>query len=244
MSRNFDLLAQIEMKSGSPDQASGSPVHHATMMSAPPKDDSIHRSDETLRLVQRIFLSANGRAPRQVVFCGVDQENGSSSICARAGRTLAANSSQPVCLVDANLRSPGLSSIFEIDGIAPLSGTSAPLRAQCLKVGGNLWLASPNILADNSRVLLPPDQLKERLAQLRKTFEYMLIDAPGISVCGDAQLLGLVADAVILVIEASSTRRLTALRAKESLDSSGVRLLGTVLHNRSFPIPEKLYRSL
>ena len=243
MSRNFDLLAQIEMKSGSPDQATGSPVHHATMVPVL-KDGSIDRSDETLRLVQRIFLSANGRAPRQVVFCGVDQENGSSSICARAGRTLAANSSQPVCLVDANMRSPGLSSIFGIDGIAPLSGTSAPLREQCLKVGGNLWLAGPNILADNGRVLLPVNELKERLAELREVFGYMLIDAPGTSVCGDAQLLGQVADAAILVIEANSTRRLTARKAKATLDAAGVRMLGTMLHNRSFPIPQRLYDSL
>ena len=113
-----------------------------------------------------------------------------------------------------------------------------------MKIGGNLWLAGPNILADNSRALLPPDQLKERFAQLREMFEYMLIDAPGTSVCGDAQLLGLVADAAILVIEASSTRRLTARKAKDTLDAAGVRLLGTVLHNRSFPIPESLYKRL
>jgi Mrp family chromosome partitioning ATPase len=244
MSRNFDLLAQIEMKSGSPDQATGSPVHHATMVSVPSKDSSIDRSDETLRLVQRIFLSANGSAPRQIVLCGVDEENGSSSICARAGLTLAANSSQPVCLVDANVRSPGLSSMFGIDGTAPLSGTSAPLREQCVKVGGNLWLAGSNILADNGHVLLPVNELKKRLAQLREVFGYMLIDAPATSVCGDAQLLGQVADAAILVIEANSTRRLTARNAKETFDAAGVRLLGTVLHNRSFPIPEKLYRRL
>ena len=171
--------------------------------------------EEMLRLIQRIFLSANGCAPRQVVLCGVDEENGSSSVCARAGRTLAANSSRPVCLVDANMRSPRLSGLFGVEGTTPFSGPSAPLRDQCVKIGGNLWLAGPEILADNSRVLLPPDELKERLAQLREMFEYMLIDAPGTSVCGDAQLLGLVADAAILVIEANSTRRLTARNAKD-----------------------------
>ena len=79
---------------------------------------------------------------------------------------------------------------------------------------------------------------------MRDEFEYMLIDAPGTNVCGDAQLLSQVADAAILVIEANITRRLTARKAKESFEAAGVRLLGTVLHNRSFPIPEKLYRRL
>lgn len=247
MSRNFDLLTQIERQAGATDKPMPAPADRDAVMPIAPILSSHAGNasgEEILRLVQRIFLSANGSAPRQIVLCGVDGENGSSSVCASAGWTLAANSSRPVCLVDANVRSPRLSCMFGIDGTAPFSGTSAQLLEQCVKVGGNLWLAGPDILADNSRVLLPPVQLKERLAELRDEFEYMLIDAPGTSVCGDAQLLGQVADAAILVIEANSTRRLTARNAKRSLDAAGVRLLGTVLHNRSFPIPEKIYTRL
>jgi Mrp family chromosome partitioning ATPase len=247
MSRNFELMTQLELEAVVTDRPEPDATDRATARDVVPILSS-HASnaggEEMLRLIQRIFLSANGSAPRQVVLCGVDGENGSSSVCAMAGRTLAANSSRPVCLVDANVRSPRLSGLFGVDGTTPFSGSSASLREQCVKIGGNLWLAGPNILAANSRVLLPPVQLKERLTQLRDEFEYMLIDAPGTSVCGDAQLLGLVADAAILVIEANSTRRLTARKAKENLDAAGVRLLGAVLHNRSLPIPEGLYKRL
>jgi receptor protein-tyrosine kinase len=247
MSRNFELMTQLEIEVGATDNPTPAAADRAAATEVAPilsRHASSASGEEMLRLIQHIFLSANGNAPRQVVLCGVDGENGSSSVCARAGRTLAANSSRPVCLVDANVRSPRLSGMFGVDKTTPFSGSSASLREQCVKIGGNLWLAGPNILADKSRVLLPPDQLKERLAQLRNEFEYMLIDAPGTSVCGDAQLLGQVADAAILVIEANSTRRLTARKAKETLDAAGVRLLGTVLHNRSFPIPERLYKRL
>jgi len=247
MSRNYELMTQLEIEVGARDNRPTALADRAAAMAVAPILScraSDAGNEEILRLIQRIFLSANGSAPRQVVLCGVDDDNGSSSICARAGTTLAANSSRPVCLVDAFVRSPRLSSMFGVEGTNPFSGHSAPLREHCVKIGSNLWLAGPNILADNSRVLLPPVQLKERLSQLRDDFEYMLIDAPGTSVCGDAQLLGLVADAAILVIEANSTRRLTARNAKESLDAAGVRLLGTVLHNRSFPIPENLYKRL
>lgn len=247
MSRNFELMTQLEIEADISHKRTAARADRTDVMPIAPILSG-HATDiggeEMLRLIQRIFLSANGSAPRQVVLCGVDVENGSSSVCAKAGRTLAANSSRPVCLVDANVRSPRLSSLFGIEGTNPFSGPSAPLREQCVKVGGNLWLAGPNILADNSRVLLPPIQLKERLTELRGEFEYMLIDAPGTSVCGDAQLLGLVADAAILVVEANSTRRLAARNAKVALDDAGVRILGTVLHNRIFPIPERLYNKL
>jgi receptor protein-tyrosine kinase len=202
------------------------------------------RWEEMLRLVQNVFLSNNGSAPRQVIICGVDTDNGSSSICASAGRTLAANSSRQVCMIDANVRSPCLSGIFGVDNTGTFSMVTEPVRERCLQIEDNLWLAGPSVLADDNRILLPVDELKRRLATLRDQFEYVLIDAPGTSVCGDAQLLGQVADAAILVIEANSTRRLSARKAKEALDAAGVRVLGTVLHDRTFPIPKGLYEKL
>ena len=249
MSRNYELMTQLEIEVGARDKPSGrSRTDHASRAAVVPILSS-HASnaggEEMLRLVQRIFLSANGNAPRQVVLCGVDDENGSSSVCARAGRTLAANSSRPVCLVDANVRSPRLSGIFGVEGTNPFSGPSAPLRDQCVKDRRQSLVG----WARNSRRQQPSTsaaRLNSRsvLRNCATTFEYMLIDAPGTSVCGDAQLLGLVADAAILVIEANSTRRLTARKAKETLDAAGVRLLGTVLCNRTFPIPERLYRRI
>lgn len=247
MSRNFDLLMQIESdmrKAGMPEQSATDRA--ATMDVVPIYSQQAGGvcGEEMLRFIQRIFLSADGTAPRQVVLCGVDDENGSSSVCAMAGRTLAANSPGKVCLVDANVRSPQLASLFGIDGANPFSATSAPLPDQCVRIGSNLWLAGPHILADKGRVLLPSTELKERLGQLRMEFEYLLIDAPGTSVSGDAQLLGMAADAAILVIEANSTRRLTARKARETLNAAGVQLLGTVLHNRTFPIPDFVYRNI
>jgi len=47
-----------------------------------------------------------------------------------------------------------------------------------------------------------------------------------------------------LVVEANLTRREVARKAKESLESANVRLLGAVLNNRTFPIPETIYRNI
>jgi Mrp family chromosome partitioning ATPase len=246
MSRNFELLTQLdpEVELDSKDPRPRVSVHPSIAKEVVPMlagHAGDARGEEMLRLVQRVFLSSNGSAPRQIVICGVDGENGSSSICANAGQTLAANSSRQVCLIDANVRSPRLSRMFGVDKMTPFSTNKVSAREHCLQIEENLWLAGPSLLADNNRVLLPVHDLKERLAQLREVFEYVLIDAPGTSVCGDAQLLGQVTDAAILVIEANSTRRLTARNAKQALDAAGVRLLGTILHDRWFPIPKRLY---
>jgi Mrp family chromosome partitioning ATPase len=243
MSQNFELLKQIEIESGTTDSRLDDMARIATDTAAPQHGVNA-RQKEMMQLVQRVFLSDNGSAPRLVVFCGVDGESGSSSVCADAGQMLATKSSRAVCLVDANISSPRLSAIFGVDTVSPISDKAASVREQCVQINGNLWLAGTDVLSDDRGALPSVDELKQRLAQLRGGFEYVLIDAPGTSVCGNAALLGQVADAAILVIEANSTRRLTARKAKETLEGAGVRLLGTVLRNRSFPIPERLYKRL
>jgi Mrp family chromosome partitioning ATPase len=52
------------------------------------------------------------------------------------------------------------------------------------------------------------------------------------------------ADGIILVLDAHSTRRVTARKIKESLESGRSRILGTVLSGRTFPVPDCLYRRL
>jgi Mrp family chromosome partitioning ATPase len=52
------------------------------------------------------------------------------------------------------------------------------------------------------------------------------------------------ADGIILVLSASNTRRVVARKIKEMLDATHARVLGTVLTDRIFPIPERIYRRL
>jgi Mrp family chromosome partitioning ATPase len=250
MSRNFELLSQIELgpQLGTTDhkaRATANRVIEETFTNTVTRDAGGLCGEEMQRLVQSIFLSPNGTDRRRVVmFCGVDTGAGSSSVCANAGRVLAANSSQSVCLVDANVRSPRLSGIFGVDGALPFSRKSLSVYEQCTQVGGSLWLVGTEMLTDNRGQLRSAHELGELITELRSMFEYLLIDVPGINISGDGSLLGKMADATVLVVEANSTRRLSARKAKESLDAAGLRLLGTVLHNRSFPIPEPLYKKL
>jgi Mrp family chromosome partitioning ATPase len=86
--------------------------------------------------------------------------------------------------------------------------------------------------------------LRVRLAELRKEFDYILIDVPPINQYSDALALGQITDGLVLVVEANSTRKESALKAIESLRGARVDILGAVLNKRTLPIPESLYRRL
>jgi Mrp family chromosome partitioning ATPase len=49
---------------------------------------------------------------------------------------------------------------------------------------------------------------------------------------------------LVLVVQANATRRDAARKAKESLQAANVRLLGAVLDNRTFPIPDAIYQRI
>jgi Mrp family chromosome partitioning ATPase len=240
MSKNFELLMEIEKDFG----AARPEPHRGQERSAVPVPSlaALDLSDvdhEVVRLVQQVFHPEAGAAHRLVVFCGIDAANPSSTVCARTARSLAARTPEKVCLVDANPSPHGLMGLF---GNPANAAGSAAEPDQCLPVASNLWLTRWS--TTNGNGARGSSELRTRLAKLQREFGYVLIDAPGCAVNDEATVLGQASDAVILVIEAGATRRMAASKAKRNLEAAGVRLAGTVLHNRSFPIPKALYERL
>jgi Mrp family chromosome partitioning ATPase len=86
--------------------------------------------------------------------------------------------------------------------------------------------------------------MKTRITELRKEFDYVLIDSAPLNTYADGVVLGQLADGLVLVLEANSTRREAAVKVAENLRAAQVRILGAVLNKRTFPIPESVYDRL
>jgi protein-tyrosine kinase len=271
MSRNFDLLRQLENSSELDREPSPrekieqvplreiprvkvdelylkeiprSNVDELPLREIPRAGNKHGVHEEISRLVQSVFFSSKGRELRNIVFCGVEDDSGSSFLCADVGRAMAARS-ELVCLVDANVPACNLSRYFGVS-LVPRRNTflPPPVKERCVKVEANLWIAGPDVFTNEQGVLLPVDEIARVLAQLRSIYSFVLIDAQSTSMSRDAAVFGNLADAAILVIEASVTRKPAARKAKEFLEAAGVSLIGTILNNQSFPIPEKLYKRI
>lgn len=245
MSRNSNLLTESEYERRV--RPTIDPTLVATEKLAVSTEFSIDAtadSPEILQLVRRLFLVKWAETLRQILVCGVETENGSSSICASIGHALASGSAKSVCILDGDAKSERLSRTFGIEKTVSISREFPPAREQCVQVGANLWLAGPHLITDGRGTLLPAADLKQTLSELGRAFDYLLIDAPGLHDSSDAELLGQFTEAAILVVEANKTRRTSAAKAIERLDLAGIKVLGTILNNRTFPIPEKLYQML
>jgi Mrp family chromosome partitioning ATPase len=209
--------------------------------------DAITREEE-IKLVRSVFSAVGSHSHQTVLFSGVEGEAGSAAICARTSEVLAAQTEEPVCVVDANFRSPSLHRYFGADnfkGLAEAGLESGPIRDFAQQLPGcNLWLMANGSAAVRLRVPQILDRLQSRIAELRTAFRYVVIHTSPLTEDADSMLLSRWTDGVVLVVEANSTRRETARRVKKDLEIANVRLLGVVLNNRRFPIPEALYRRL
>lgn len=246
MSRNFELLQQLEKEHEvfrEPAQVSGSSngaKHHPDLLAV--------SREESMKLVQHLFLLPGSEAPRIVVFCGVESGNGASWVCLHAGEMLTSQVQSSVCLVDANLHTPFLHEYFRTDALCGFTDAilrPGPIRDFAYPLnGGNLWLLPCGSLPSDPHGLLNSERLRSRIAELRAEFSYVLIDGPPVNLYADTPLLGKLADGVVLVVQANSTRREAAKKAIDSLEFANVRVFGTVLNKRLFPIPESLYRRI
>jgi capsular exopolysaccharide synthesis family protein len=251
MSKNFELLQQVNLNGGSVPSPAAPFVAPLPFQpgnghgSAARLNLDRVTQEEMLRLVQGIFLSPGAAASRLVMFAGVDSGNGCSHVCAQAAEVLASNVTGSVCLVDANLRTPSLPEFFGVTnhhGLTDSLRTSGSIRgfAKNLRLP-NLWLLSCGSLAADSSVLINSELMKTRIAELRKEFDYVLIDSPPLNTYSDGIVLGQLSDGLVMVLEANATRREAALRVADGLRAKQVRVLGAVLNKRTFPIPDSLY---
>jgi succinoglycan biosynthesis transport protein ExoP len=204
--------------------------------------------DELLKLVQRVFFAPGENGSRLVVVSGTESGNGCSWICARMAEILASQVSGTVCVVDANLRSPGLHREFGVKnhyGLADALQVSDPVRGFVTQLSrSNLWLLSCGAEKKGSQTLLGSERMRELLPELQREFDYVLIDAPPLRAGDDTIMLGRNAEGVVLVLRANASRRETARKAVHDLETAHVRVLGAVLNHRTFPVPESIYKKL
>jgi capsular exopolysaccharide synthesis family protein len=260
MSRNFELMQNLgrerEMFEAAPETNAvvEEPVASAKFAPAPVELQPLQlkmeetQRDEIFKLVQRVFLMPGAGRGRAVIVSGMEAGNGCSWICARMAEVLASQVSGSVCVVDANLRSPGLHREFGVPnhyGLTDALQVTDPIRRFVTSLSRpNLWLLSCGAEVEGMQTMLGSDRMRALLPELQREFDYVLIDAPPLETSDDSLMLGQNAEGIVLVLRANSSRRETARKAVRNLESASVRVLGAVLNHRTFPVPESIYRKL
>lgn len=260
MSRNFDVLRRLELEERVPRNRTSSSAAAAPSMAVadvprpevaedarcPITDE--HTSAEMKKLVERLFMGGGREAPHVVVFAPVEQTSAANGICAQAAAMLARQSGKSVCVVDANIASPSLHRCFNVANDAGISDcllSGRSVRGSRHKVPDlDLTIVTAGSRTADWETMISSGAMTDKMRELRQQFEYLLIEGSPLTSASTALLHGRLADGVLMIVEANSTRRELVRKVKADLDALEIPVLGTVLNNRDFPIPEYLYRKL
>lgn len=246
MSKNFEVLQKAGWRQGDFEKQDYASTVDVGPKRYAPKAEVVR--DEAAKLVERVFLNPGLRAPRMVVFSGVNQGAGSSWVCARASKILAAQVNERVCAVDANVQTPTLHGHLgegNFSGWADALRESRSIAALASQVkGSNLWFLPAGKPGPVSRDLKAANRLGTSVAELRAKFGYVLVDSAPVTAEYYAAEFGQEADGMILVMESSGTSPHVALKAKRDVEARGIPLLGIILNQSSDPLPTLLRRLL
>lgn len=190
-------------------------------------------------LVRRVFLSEVPSRVRQIVVSAIEVETTIQRFCRAMGEVLSMEAEREVVVVEGWKEVPrgrGFGSALS----ALSKDANGELRQDAMRIGVNLWSLSN----DGGESLPARESLQTYLWQIRREFEYSILVAKPLAFSNEAATIAACSDGMILVLSALRTRRATALSVKQNLDAARVRLLGTVLGDREFPIPDRIYRRL
>jgi hypothetical protein len=191
--------------------------------------------EQVRTLVRRVFFAKETRPIKQVVFSAAEANLDVASICEQVARALAAETSSQVALV---------SPPYGLEEARHLGAHSGSVKSRARQLAPNLWRVAKDDLGDRSKESGTGLRWLSRLAELHNEFEYAVVHGPPAAISSEAALLGQMTDGIILVLGAHSTRKATARKIKDGLQAAQSRILGTVLSERTFPMPERIYRRL
>lgn len=193
---------------------------------------------EAFRTLQTALLSMTSRGGAQsILITSPHSGEGKTTITANLGLSLA-NAGRKVVVVPADLRKPDLVQLIgdwkgvtefadgNGDGDAAGSGRSPPRPIHLVPV---------EALTGSHGELLPPEVLRDKLAELRDQADFVLIDSPPVIEVADALSVATLADAVLLVADGQHTLRSSVREARRLLDHVDATVVGAVLNRSSGP---------
>ncbi len=189
------------------------------MVLAPRSRSVIAEQIRTLRTNLQ-FLRSNAVDSQVLLFTSSISGEGKSFVSLNLGASLAMVG-RPTVILEMDLRKPGLRKSVDIQNTAGITNYligEATLEEVLQPVPGyeNYFIIPSGPLPPNPSELLSGPGLEKLITELRKDFDYVIIDSPPIGLVTDAQLIAPYADATLFMVRHDVTPK-NNLRMIETL---------------------------
>ena len=182
-----------------------------------------------------LYFSLNNQNSNTVLFCSSRAHEGKSFIISNLAVAFA-KTNKKVLLIDCDMRLGRQHEIFELSNQFGLSnilaeGDLKKLRQYAVKTNvKNLEVITRGVAPPNPSELLESKKMEMLLAEVKKHYDYVLIDGTPIEGISDSLILAKRADRVILVCAANETTIEDLQNSKRALEAIEINMPGVILN--------------
>ena len=182
-----------------------------------------------------ILLSTSRHAPQLILITSGQPREGKTTTALNLAITLAQRGDR-VALIDTDLRRPRIHRSFQMSNDRGLStfltSQAGPDElARPVRQVPNLYVITSGPTPPNPAELLSSEPLEALFAELRRHFDFIVLDSPPAISVADSMILAAHADGVMLVVHGGVTTRETLKHTTKLMNSVNARILGIVLNN-------------
>lgn len=205
---------------------------------------------EQYKILRTNVLSLSKKKPMKVlVVTSSIHSEGKTLTALNLTMTLAQATHKPkVLLIDADMRRGRIAKYL---GVKQKVGLSEILTDQAKPSDAlfnidveNLTFVATGSMPSNPVELLSSERMRRFLLLMKSKFDHIIIDTPPVISVTDAGIIGAQSDGVLMVIQAGRTQRGIIKRASELLHQAHSNVLGYILTNIEYHLPEYIYRYL
>lgn len=183
-----------------------------------------------------IMAMGRQRNVRVVAVVGATLGEGKTATTANLASALA-QAENRVLALSGDLRRPRLHDFFHVvngAGLSEVLGGTATIDEVIKRRGPRSFIVTSGSIANRPAELLESEAMAALIRALREQFDFVIIDTPPVLGLADALAIAALADAVLFVAHADTSRRSVLTQAAEQLRRLGVSIDGCVLTDVTF----------
>lgn len=174
------------------------------------------------------FSLADVEGCKTLIVTSAMQSEGKSITAANLALTLAETNSK-VIIIDCDMRRPKTGRLLQMKSEAGLSNILMDprlLKDNILRFRNSVDVILAGSIPPNPSELLGSARMRGLLTELKKTYDYIILDTPPVNIVTDAVALSPQADGVLFVVRVGQSERGMVTQAVEHLEYANAKILG------------------
>lgn len=195
------------------------------------KPESINA--ESYRILRtNIQYSSFNKEVKSILITSTECGEGKTTVCGNMALAFSQDNKK-VLLIDGDFRKPSIHNMFNIsneNGLAEVLTGNKKFEEVIYAYNDNLDILTSGNIPINPSEMLGSTNMDILLEEVKKIYDYIILDSAPINLVSDSQLLSTKADGTILVIKKNKTKIKDVKEVKELLEKIGCEIIGCVFN--------------